>query len=105
MFHARPLTGPTKDRLFFQTAKGRAVLQQVKDFMRQYVLPAQVSSKSCQKQRGFVCIDEIFNLCTQQFVSSLKANKIESKNNVSPGYIKYAAYGHHHMAGLCSILT
>uniref|UniRef100_A0AAX7TC39 Acyl-CoA dehydrogenase family member 11 n=1 Tax=Astatotilapia calliptera TaxID=8154 RepID=A0AAX7TC39_ASTCA len=36
-----PLTGPTKDRLFFQTAKGRAVLQQVKDFMRQYVLPAQ----------------------------------------------------------------
>uniref|UniRef100_A0A3P9D5W4 Acyl-CoA dehydrogenase family member 11 n=1 Tax=Maylandia zebra TaxID=106582 RepID=A0A3P9D5W4_9CICH len=30
-----------KDRLFFQTAKGRAVLQQVKDFMRQYVLPAQ----------------------------------------------------------------
>uniref|UniRef100_A0AAX7U5Z5 Acyl-CoA dehydrogenase family member 11 n=1 Tax=Astatotilapia calliptera TaxID=8154 RepID=A0AAX7U5Z5_ASTCA len=51
---------PTKDRLFFQTAKGRAVLQQVKDFMRQYVLPAQkVSSKSCQEQRGFVCIDEI----------------------------------------------
>uniref|UniRef100_A0AAX7TZ10 Acyl-CoA dehydrogenase family member 11 n=1 Tax=Astatotilapia calliptera TaxID=8154 RepID=A0AAX7TZ10_ASTCA len=50
-----PLTGPTKDRLFFQTAKGRAVLQQVKDFMRQYVLPAQkVSSKSCQEQRGFV---------------------------------------------------
>uniref|UniRef100_I3JF01 Acyl-CoA dehydrogenase family member 11 n=1 Tax=Oreochromis niloticus TaxID=8128 RepID=I3JF01_ORENI len=37
----RPLTGPTKDRLFLQTAKGQAVLQQVKDFMRQYVLPAQ----------------------------------------------------------------
>uniref|UniRef100_A0A3Q4HNC8 Acyl-CoA dehydrogenase family member 11 n=1 Tax=Neolamprologus brichardi TaxID=32507 RepID=A0A3Q4HNC8_NEOBR len=46
---------PTKDRLFFQTAKGRAVLQQVKDFMRQYVLPAQkVSSKSCQEQTGFI---------------------------------------------------
>uniref|UniRef100_A0A668UFD4 Acyl-CoA dehydrogenase family member 11 n=1 Tax=Oreochromis aureus TaxID=47969 RepID=A0A668UFD4_OREAU len=37
----QPLTGPTKDRLFLQTAKGQAVLQQVKDFMRQYVLPAQ----------------------------------------------------------------
>ncbi|XP_072234273.1 acyl-CoA dehydrogenase family member 11 [Leuresthes tenuis] len=37
----RPLTGPTRDRLFLQTAKGQAVLQQVKDFMRQYVLPAQ----------------------------------------------------------------
>uniref|UniRef100_A0A3Q1GAJ4 Acyl-CoA dehydrogenase family member 11 n=1 Tax=Acanthochromis polyacanthus TaxID=80966 RepID=A0A3Q1GAJ4_9TELE len=37
----RPLTDPTKDRLFLQTAKGQAVLQQVKDFMRQYVLPAQ----------------------------------------------------------------
>uniref|UniRef100_A0A669EWU6 Acyl-CoA dehydrogenase family member 11 n=1 Tax=Oreochromis niloticus TaxID=8128 RepID=A0A669EWU6_ORENI len=49
----QPLTGPTKDRLFLQTAKGQAVLQQVKDFMRQYVLPAQkVSSKSCQEQRG-----------------------------------------------------
>uniref|UniRef100_A0AAQ5YXV3 Acyl-CoA dehydrogenase family member 11 n=1 Tax=Amphiprion ocellaris TaxID=80972 RepID=A0AAQ5YXV3_AMPOC len=32
---------PTKGRLFLQTAKGQAVLQQVKDFMRQYVLPAQ----------------------------------------------------------------
>ncbi|XP_023145309.2 acyl-CoA dehydrogenase family member 11 [Amphiprion ocellaris] len=37
----RPLTDPTKGRLFLQTAKGQAVLQQVKDFMRQYVLPAQ----------------------------------------------------------------
>uniref|UniRef100_A0A3B5M0H4 Acyl-CoA dehydrogenase family member 11 n=1 Tax=Xiphophorus couchianus TaxID=32473 RepID=A0A3B5M0H4_9TELE len=36
-----PLAGPTKDRLFPQTAKGQAVLQQVKDFMQQYVLPAQ----------------------------------------------------------------
>ncbi|KAF7667350.1 hypothetical protein LDENG_00065220 [Lucifuga dentata] len=35
------LTGPAEDRLFLQTAKGQAVLQQVKDFMRQYVLPAQ----------------------------------------------------------------
>ncbi|XP_035474497.2 nephrocystin-3 isoform X1 [Scophthalmus maximus] len=35
------LTGPTGDRLFLQTAGGQAVLQQVKDFMRQYVLPAQ----------------------------------------------------------------
>ncbi|XP_074477749.1 acyl-CoA dehydrogenase family member 11 [Sebastes fasciatus] len=33
--------GPTEDGLFLQTAKGRVVLQQVKDFMRQYVLPAQ----------------------------------------------------------------
>uniref|UniRef100_A0A669D0W7 Acyl-CoA dehydrogenase family member 11 n=1 Tax=Oreochromis niloticus TaxID=8128 RepID=A0A669D0W7_ORENI len=54
---ALPLTGPTKDRLFLQTAKGQAVLQQVKDFMRQYVLPAQkVSSKSCQEQRVCVCV-------------------------------------------------
>lgn len=37
----RPLTNTAKDRLFLQTAKGQAVLQQVKDFMRQYVLPAQ----------------------------------------------------------------
>ncbi|XP_037613330.1 acyl-CoA dehydrogenase family member 11 isoform X2 [Sebastes umbrosus] len=33
--------GPTEEGLFLQTAKGRVVLQQVKDFMRQYVLPAQ----------------------------------------------------------------
>ncbi|XP_062297652.1 nephrocystin-3 isoform X2 [Scomber scombrus] len=37
----RSLTSPTEDRLFLQTAKGQAVLQQVKHFMRQYVLPAQ----------------------------------------------------------------
>nr|XP_020507411.1 acyl-CoA dehydrogenase family member 11 isoform X1 [Labrus bergylta] len=37
----RSVTGPTEDGLFLQTGKGRAVLQQVKDFMRQYVLPAQ----------------------------------------------------------------
>ncbi|XP_038144905.1 acyl-CoA dehydrogenase family member 11 [Cyprinodon tularosa] len=36
-----PLTGPSKAGLFLQTAKGQAVLQQVKDFMRQSVLPAQ----------------------------------------------------------------
>uniref|UniRef100_A0A3Q1AI57 Acyl-CoA dehydrogenase family member 11 n=1 Tax=Amphiprion ocellaris TaxID=80972 RepID=A0A3Q1AI57_AMPOC len=47
VFHTRPLTDPTKGRLFLQTAKGQAVLQQVKDFMRQYVLPAQqVSAKT-----------------------------------------------------------
>lgn len=34
-------TGPIEDALFLQTAKGQAVLQQVKDFMGQYVLPAQ----------------------------------------------------------------
>ncbi|CAN9506339.1 unnamed protein product [Ophioblennius macclurei] len=37
----RPHTDTTKDVLFLQTAKGQAVLQRVKDFMRQYVLPAQ----------------------------------------------------------------
>ncbi|KAL7373860.1 hypothetical protein ABVT39_016201 [Epinephelus coioides] len=39
----RSVAGPTERSyaLFLQTAKGRAVLQQVKDFMRQYVLPAQ----------------------------------------------------------------
>ncbi|XP_049420541.1 acyl-CoA dehydrogenase family member 11 isoform X2 [Epinephelus fuscoguttatus] len=39
----RSVAGPTErsDALFLQTAKGQAVLQQVKDFMRQYVLPAQ----------------------------------------------------------------
>ncbi|XP_059182716.1 acyl-CoA dehydrogenase family member 11 [Centropristis striata] len=37
----RSVSGPTEESLFLQTAKGRAVLQQVKDFMRQYVLPAQ----------------------------------------------------------------
>lgn len=40
------VNGPSKDALFLQTAKGRAVLQQAKDFMRQYVFPAQeVSAK------------------------------------------------------------
>ncbi|KAM8731278.1 acyl-CoA dehydrogenase family member 11 [Acanthopagrus schlegelii] len=37
----RSTTGPTEEGLFLQTAKGQAVLQQVKDFMRQKVLPAQ----------------------------------------------------------------
>ncbi|XP_029313709.1 acyl-CoA dehydrogenase family member 11 [Cottoperca gobio] len=37
----RSVTGPTEDSLFLQSAKGQAVLQQVKDFMRQYILPAQ----------------------------------------------------------------
>ncbi|KAM9337033.1 acyl-CoA dehydrogenase family member 11 [Symphorus nematophorus] len=37
----RSVTGPTEEGLFLQMAKGQAVLQQVKDFMRQYVLPAQ----------------------------------------------------------------
>ncbi|XP_034024406.1 acyl-CoA dehydrogenase family member 11 isoform X2 [Thalassophryne amazonica] len=37
----RTLPRPTGDGLFLQTAKGQAVLQQVKDFMRQYVFPAQ----------------------------------------------------------------
>ncbi|MEQ2163037.1 hypothetical protein GOODEAATRI_026096, partial [Goodea atripinnis] len=41
VFPASPLAGLTKDRLFLQTAKGQAVLQQVKDFMQEYVLPAQ----------------------------------------------------------------
>uniref|UniRef100_A0AAQ5ZXQ7 Acyl-CoA dehydrogenase family, member 11 n=1 Tax=Amphiprion ocellaris TaxID=80972 RepID=A0AAQ5ZXQ7_AMPOC len=53
-------------RLFLQTAKGQAVLQQVKDFMRQYVLPAQqVSAKSCQEQNRFVSstLKEAFGLC------------------------------------------
>lgn len=37
----RSFTGPIEDQLFLQTAKGQAVLQQVKDFMGQYILPAQ----------------------------------------------------------------
>ncbi|XP_068160493.1 nephrocystin-3 [Antennarius striatus] len=35
------LARPRKDLLFLQTAKGLDVLEQVKDFMRQHVLPAQ----------------------------------------------------------------
>ncbi|KAM9839282.1 acyl-CoA dehydrogenase family member 11 [Aulostomus maculatus] len=35
------LAASQENRLFLQTPKGQAVLQQVKDFMRQYVLPAQ----------------------------------------------------------------
>lgn len=41
VFNASPLEGPASESLFLQTAKGRAVLQQVKDFMQQHVLPAQ----------------------------------------------------------------
>lgn len=53
MFLARSVTGLTEDGLFLQTAKGQAVLQQVKDFMKQYVLPAQeVSAKSWQEQKS-----------------------------------------------------
>nr|XP_046228071.1 acyl-CoA dehydrogenase family member 11 [Scatophagus argus] len=36
-----PAARSTEDGLFLQTANGQAVLQQVKDFMRQYILPAQ----------------------------------------------------------------
>uniref|UniRef100_A0A671WE10 Acyl-CoA dehydrogenase family member 11 n=1 Tax=Sparus aurata TaxID=8175 RepID=A0A671WE10_SPAAU len=50
--YTRSTTGPTEEGLFLQTAKGRAVLQQVKDFMEQKVLPAQkVSAESCQKEK------------------------------------------------------
>uniref|UniRef100_A0A8D3E445 Acyl-CoA dehydrogenase family member 11 n=1 Tax=Scophthalmus maximus TaxID=52904 RepID=A0A8D3E445_SCOMX len=43
-------------RLFLQTAGGQAVLQQVKDFMRQYVLPAQeVSAKFGRQQKRDLC--------------------------------------------------
>lgn len=53
MFPARSDTGPSADGLFLQTAAGRAVLQQVKDFMRQYVLPAQeVSAESCRERQS-----------------------------------------------------
>lgn len=52
MFLSRSVTGPTEDILFRQTAEGQAVLQQVKDFMRQYVFPAQeVSAKSCLEHK------------------------------------------------------
>ncbi|TMS16737.1 Acyl-CoA dehydrogenase family member 11 [Larimichthys crocea] len=37
----RSVTAPSEGGLFLQTAKGQTVLQQVKDFMRQYVFPAQ----------------------------------------------------------------
>uniref|UniRef100_A0A8C7X8Y5 Acyl-CoA dehydrogenase family member 11 n=1 Tax=Oryzias sinensis TaxID=183150 RepID=A0A8C7X8Y5_9TELE len=37
----RSVEGPASESLFLQTAKGRAVLQQVQDFMQQHVLPAQ----------------------------------------------------------------
>ncbi|XP_061877660.1 nephrocystin-3 isoform X2 [Entelurus aequoreus] len=37
----RPLAAPQEARLFLQTTKGQAVLQQVKGFMKQFVLPAQ----------------------------------------------------------------
>ncbi|XP_061614947.1 nephrocystin-3 isoform X2 [Phyllopteryx taeniolatus] len=37
----RPLAAPREAGLFLQTAKGQAVLRQVKDFMRLHVLPAQ----------------------------------------------------------------
>uniref|UniRef100_A0A3Q3L694 Acyl-CoA dehydrogenase family member 11 n=1 Tax=Mastacembelus armatus TaxID=205130 RepID=A0A3Q3L694_9TELE len=40
------MSTPTEDTLFLQTSKGQAVLQQVKYFMRQYILPCQqVSAK------------------------------------------------------------
>uniref|UniRef100_A0A3Q3J3X2 Acyl-CoA dehydrogenase family member 11 n=1 Tax=Monopterus albus TaxID=43700 RepID=A0A3Q3J3X2_MONAL len=37
---------PKEDTLFLQTAKGQAVLQEVKGFMQQYILPAQEVSKN-----------------------------------------------------------
>uniref|UniRef100_A0A8C2XIQ2 Acyl-CoA dehydrogenase family member 11 n=1 Tax=Cyclopterus lumpus TaxID=8103 RepID=A0A8C2XIQ2_CYCLU len=57
-------TGPAGDSLFLQTARGQAVLQQVKDFMRQYVLPAQEVSA---KNRREMCFQhcEHMSLCLQ----------------------------------------
>uniref|UniRef100_A0A673CVB9 Acyl-CoA dehydrogenase family member 11 n=1 Tax=Sphaeramia orbicularis TaxID=375764 RepID=A0A673CVB9_9TELE len=56
----RSFTAPTEDQLFLQTAKGQAVLQQVKDFMRQYILPAQEVSfevkSMCAKHRLCICV-------------------------------------------------
>uniref|UniRef100_A0A6Q2YC10 Acyl-CoA dehydrogenase family, member 11 n=1 Tax=Esox lucius TaxID=8010 RepID=A0A6Q2YC10_ESOLU len=44
---------PADARLFLQTAKGQAVHQQVTDFMKQHVLPAQqVSSKQSRQLQG-----------------------------------------------------
>uniref|UniRef100_A0A673CP81 Acyl-CoA dehydrogenase family member 11 n=1 Tax=Sphaeramia orbicularis TaxID=375764 RepID=A0A673CP81_9TELE len=59
-FFSRSFTAPTEDQLFLQTAKGQAVLQQVKDFMRQYILPAQEVSfevkSMCAKHRLCICV-------------------------------------------------
>lgn len=41
----RSVTVAADGALFRQSAKGQAVLQQVKDFMRQYVFPAQKVSR------------------------------------------------------------
>uniref|UniRef100_A0A667Z7L5 Acyl-CoA dehydrogenase family member 11 n=1 Tax=Myripristis murdjan TaxID=586833 RepID=A0A667Z7L5_9TELE len=48
----RSVSLPFMDRLFLQTAKGKAVLQQVKDFMRQYVLPAQEVSANVKAREA-----------------------------------------------------
>uniref|UniRef100_G3NI38 Acyl-CoA dehydrogenase family member 11 n=1 Tax=Gasterosteus aculeatus aculeatus TaxID=481459 RepID=G3NI38_GASAC len=67
-------TGPSADGLFLQTAAGRAVLQQVKDFMRQYVLPAQEEvaeyySKHAQSPQRWI---------TPQIIQDLKVKAREA---------------------------
>lgn len=42
---ARSVTVAADDALFRRSAKGQAVLQRVKDFMRQHVFPAQKVSR------------------------------------------------------------
>uniref|UniRef100_A0A7N8Y6F4 Acyl-CoA dehydrogenase family member 11 n=1 Tax=Mastacembelus armatus TaxID=205130 RepID=A0A7N8Y6F4_9TELE len=53
---ASSLTAPTEDTLFLQTSKGQAVLQQVKYFMRQYILPCQQVSAKSFPNRGSTCL-------------------------------------------------
>ncbi|KAK1806450.1 hypothetical protein P4O66_004966, partial [Electrophorus voltai] len=44
--HSSSLELPVSDRLFLQSPKGHAVLQQVKRFMKRHILPAQQDSES-----------------------------------------------------------
>uniref|UniRef100_A0A3B3YND6 Acyl-CoA dehydrogenase family member 11 n=1 Tax=Poecilia mexicana TaxID=48701 RepID=A0A3B3YND6_9TELE len=79
----------TKDRLFPQTAKGQAVLQQVKDFMQQYVLPAQqVSAKSFSEDRAhFICSDRLQEKAKQAGLWNLFLPAVSGLTQLDYAYI------------------
>lgn len=87
VFLARSTTGPTEEGVFLQTAKGRAVLQQVKDFMEQKVLPAQkVSAESCQKEKRDLFEMKGFDRA-QQFIHAIRTHSLERENKKSIDYV------------------
>lgn len=95
MFLARSVTEPTMDGLFLQTAKGQAVLQQVKDFMRQYVLPAQEVSAKDRREICLLIWSINFHMKgfdrAHQFIHAIRMYSFKRENKESIEYMNYVA--------------